>query len=126
MPIGGSVEEVNIDGRPFEVASDADANRDLGGFSGEVQSNGNGGARFIKTRKPWMIDGISLSCDDDLGDQEFLQETVDAGGFVTFSVTLANGETYAGQGNIVDDLKMSTQSVTVPLSFSGPLKLEKQ
>lgn len=126
MPIGGSIEELNFDGRIFEVTADGDANRDLGGKSGELQMNGNGGARYVTTRKPWMVDGLAISIDDDRGDQEFLQDHIDEGGFYPFSVTQANGETYAGVGNVVDDLKMSTQTVTAPTSFSGPLKLEKQ
>ena len=52
MAIGGSIESVSIGGRPFTVASDADATRDLGGYTSETRANGDGTTRDILTRKP--------------------------------------------------------------------------
>ena len=43
--VGGPVESVNIDGRYFAVAADADIGRELGGFTNENQPNGDGTAR---------------------------------------------------------------------------------
>lgn len=75
MPaIGGSIESVSLDGRNFAVAADAEAQRKLGGFENEVQANGDGNARLIKTRVPLSIDGLTIEVDDDRGDHEFLQD----------------------------------------------------
>ena len=75
MPaVGGSIESVNLSGREFAVAADAEAQRKLGGFENEVQANGDGTARLIKTRVPLSLDGLTIEIDDDRGDQEFLQD----------------------------------------------------
>ena len=43
MPaVGGSIESVTLNGRPFPVAADAEAQRKLGGWENEVQANGDG------------------------------------------------------------------------------------
>lgn len=127
MPaIGGSVESVEIRGRTFAVAADADATRDIGGFTNEVMANGNGTARLIKTRKPWKIDGLSLAIDDIRGDHEFLQEIADGHEFVDMSVTFANGLTYQGSGTVAGDLGTSSQSATGALSLSGEGTLTQQ
>jgi len=59
--IGGSIEEVTMNGRTFAVAADADSNRFLGGFVNDVQANGNGSARLIKTRTPWKLAPTKLA-----------------------------------------------------------------
>ncbi len=127
MPaIGGSIESVELRGRTFSVAADADATRDIGGFSNEVMSNGDGTARLIKTRKPWKIDGLSLAIDDIRNDLEFLQEIADGHEFVDISVTFANGLTYQGSGIVAGDLGSSSQSATSALSLSGEGSLTQQ
>ena len=62
------IESVTLDGREFPVASDAEAQRKLGGFENEFQANGNGTGRTIKTRVGWSLSGATISIDDDRGD----------------------------------------------------------
>lgn len=126
MGVGGSIVEVTFDGRIFSVAADADSNRDLGGFTNEYQSNGDGSARIIKTRKPWMVDGLTLDIDDDRGDQEFLQERASEPQNYPISVTYVSGITYTGQGNLVEDVIASSANATLAAKFSGPGILKKQ
>lgn len=123
---GGSVEKVSIRRRIFAVAADADVNLDLGGKSNEVQSNGNGSARVIQTRKPWMLDGLALQIDDQQNDLEFLQEVANDGVPVPVTITLASGVTYQGEGTITGDIKKSTQNTTAPISLSGGGELTQQ
>ena len=52
-PIGGSIESVSVDNQLFAVAADADATMQLGGFNNEIQPNGDGTSRIIKTRVAW-------------------------------------------------------------------------
>jgi hypothetical protein len=120
MAIGGSIESVSVDGRLFPVAADAAANRNLGGFKNEVSANGNGTARLLKTRVPWMIDGLTLEIDDDRNDQEFLKRVADGKEFVDMTFTFASGHTYQGSGQIVDDLAFDSSKATAELKFSGP------
>ena len=127
MPaIGGSIESVTMDGRSFSVAADAEAQRKLGGFENEVQANGDGTARVIKTRVPLSIDGLTVETDDDRGDQEFLQDLSDGSGFFPVAITYASGATYQGSAQIVGETQVSSQNQTAAVSLMGPGKLTKQ
>jgi hypothetical protein len=129
--IGGSIKNFSIKGRSFTVAADADANRDSGGYSTEVQPNGDGTARKVMTAKPWSIDGLTASIDDNRDDMKFLQDVADgkdAGddGFYDCTVTEVNGATHQGRGTVTGDLKKSTKNSTCPVTLMGPDKLSKQ
>lgn len=124
--IGGSIESISINGRNFPVASDAEANRKLGGFENEVQANGDGTARVVKSRVPWMLDGVSVEIDDSRGDHEFLQEIANGNGFVPIAITFASGVTYQADGTITGEIQASSQSATAPISLSGPGEMTSQ
>lgn len=117
--IGGSVESVSISGRRFAVAADADTQRDLGGVSNAVEPNGDGSGRLIKTRKSPMFEGLVLEIDDDRGDQEYLQAKANEPGFFAVAVTYASGRVYQGLGQIVDDIKVSSNAATATVSIAG-------
>ena len=125
-PIGGSIENVSVDNQLYAVAADADATMSLGGFSNEVQPNGNGTARIIKTRIPWTISGLTLAVDDDAANQEALQTIADGNIYVPITIRMASGVTYQGTGTITDNIERSTQSATVTVSFSGQGSLTQQ
>lgn len=124
--VGGSIESCTIDSRRFSVAADADADRDYGGFTNEVQINGDGTGRIVKTRKSWKLSGVTLSIDENRGDPKFLQDIADKLDFVPITITLASGVTYAGNGIISGDLTAKTMSSTADVEFSGEDKLEQQ
>lgn len=124
--VGGSIESVNLSGREFAVAADAEAQRKLGGWENEVQANGDGTARLIKTRVPLSIAGLTIEIDDDRGDQEFLQDLADQNDFWALGITYASGNTYQGTGQIVGENPASSQSATAAIDLMGPGKLTKQ
>lgn len=124
--VGGSIESVTLDGREFPVAADAEAQRKLGGFENEVQSNGDGIARLIKTRVPLSIDGLTLEIDDDRGDHEFIQELSNRNGFYPIAITYASGNTYQGTAQIVGETQASSQNAVATVSLMGPGILTKQ
>lgn len=127
MPaVGGSIESISIRGRLFPVASDADATRKLGGFEVEVQGNGDGTARIVKSRVPWSLDGITVEINDARADQEFLQEIAGANEFVAITITFASGLTYQGRGTITGELGASSQNATAGITLSGPGELTQQ
>lgn len=127
MPaVGGSIESVTLDGREFAVAADAEAQRKLGGFENEVQANGNGTARLIKTRVPLSIDGLTVEIDDDRGDSEFLQNLSNRNDFYPIAITYASGITYQGTAQIVGETQSSSQSAMAAVSLMGPGILTKQ
>lgn len=126
MSDGGSIESVSIKNRIFSVAADADAERDLGGFTVERMSNGDGSVRRKKTRKPWMLSGLTLSIDDNNQDQEFLQGIADGEEEVAITVTYVSGITYGGTGGLEGDLKFGNQNTTADVTLAGGFKLEQQ
>jgi len=124
--IGGSIESITLSGRNFAVAADAEAQRKLGGFENEIQANGDGTARIIKTRVPLSIDGLTLETDDDRGDQEFLQELANGNDFFPIDITFASGAIYQGSAQIVGEMQTSSQNATTAVSLMGPGILTKQ
>ena len=124
--VGGSIESVSLEGRNFAIAADAEANRKLGGFENEVQANGDGTARLIKTRVPLALDGLTLEVDDDRGDHEFLQDLSDRTDFFALDITYASGNTYQATAQIVGETQVSSQNATASVSFMGPGRLTKQ
>ena len=127
MPaVGGSIESVNLDGREFPVAADAESQRKLGGFENEVSSNGNATARLIKTRVPLSVDGLTVEVDDDRGDQEYLQELSNRNDFWPLAITYASGNTYQATAQIVGETQASSQNATASVSLMGPGILTKQ
>lgn len=124
--VAGSIERISIKNRLFPVASDADANMDLGGHTNEVAMNGDSGGRLLKTRKGWMLDGIQVEIDHDREDQQFLEDRASEKGFFPIVVTLASDHSYQGNGQITGELKFSTANGTASLSLSGPGELTRQ
>jgi len=127
MPaVGGSIQSISIRGRIFPVASDAEANKKLGGFENEVQANGDGTARKIMTRVPWAIDGLQIEINDTRADHEFLQEIADSLDFVSITMELASGTVYEGTGTITDEIQASSQNATATIKVGGPGSLTAQ
>lgn len=123
--VGGSIESITLDGRNFAVAADAEAQRKLGGFENEVQANGDGTARLIKTRVPLSLDGLTLEIDDDRADHEFLQELSDRNDFFPIVISYPSAD-YQGTAQIVGETQASSQSATAAVSLMGPGRLTKQ
>lgn len=126
MATGGSIESVILNGREFPAAADAEAQRKLGGFENEVQPNGDGSARLIKTRVSWSLDGVTLEIDDNRGDHEFLQDLSDLNDYFAVAITYASGAIYQGRGAIVGEMQASSQNATAAVNLMGPGQLTKQ
>ena len=126
MGIGGSIESITLDGRTFSVAADAEVQRKLGGFENEVQANGDGTARIIKTRVPLSLDGLTVDVDDAQDDAEFLQELQNRNNFFPIALSYASGETYQGEAQIVGETQTSSQNATASVSLMGPGELTRQ
>lgn len=124
--VGGSIESVTLDGRTYSVAADAEAQRKLGGFENEVQANGDGTARLIKTRVPLSLDGLTVDIDDSQGDAEFLQELQNRNDYFPIAITYASGEVYQGSAQIVGETQSSSQNATAAVSLMGPGQLTRQ
>jgi hypothetical protein len=124
--VGGSIESISIRGRNFPVTADADASRKLGGFESEMQANGDGTVRIIKTRVPWLLDGIVVEIDDARADQEFLQEIADGNDAVPITITYASGVIYQATGKVNGEIKMQAQNTTATIALGGGGKMEQQ
>ena len=126
MGVGGSIESITLDGRTFSVAADAEVQRKIGGFENEVQANGDGTARLIKTRVPLSLDGLTVDIDDAQDDAEFLQTLQNGSSFFPIALTYASGEVYQGTAQIVGETQTSSQNATASVSLMGPGVLTRQ
>ena len=116
---GGSIESVTLKGRTFSVAFDADSQRKLGGFENDVQANGDGTSRLLKTRVPWSAADLTLSTDDLNGDQEFIQQLADGNDLFPIVATYASGAIFNGSGQITGELQASSANATTTVSLMG-------
>jgi len=127
MPgIGGSIQEVSIDGRLYSVAADSDAAMSLGGDTNEVQANGDGTARLLKTKTVWSVTGLSLMNNHEERTHEALQANANRNVFVPCTVALASGTIYRGTGQVADTIEGSSASATISVSLMGQGQLEQQ
>ena len=124
--VGGSIESVTLEGRTFSVPADAEVTRKIGGWENEVEANGDGTGRLIKTRVPFSLDGLTVSIDDTRDDAEYLQELQDRRDFFPVSITFASGKTYQGTGQITGEAGTGSQSTTADISIKGSGKLTPQ
>lgn len=126
MATGGSIESVTLDGRTFAVAADADSARKLGGFENDVQANGDGSSRVLKTRVPWGASDLTLSVDDLNGDQDFLQALADRNDEFPITAAYASGAIFQGTGQIVGELAVSSANATASVGLMGSGKMTPQ
>lgn len=118
MPaVGGSSIEIAINGRSFGITADADIGQALKNNENERQANGNGTSRVIKKKVVQVLESITVSVDDGLGDFEYLSAAYASTEF-DFSVTFPSGAIYAGRGTMTGDLKRQTQAATAEISIS--------
>lgn len=125
MAIGGPIESITINGRYFSVAGDADVSIKLGGFETDVQPNGDGTAREIKTRVMPQATGVQLSVDDTRGDFEFLQDFNDSTGGGDIGVNFVSGSTAVFKGVISGEMQMSMMNATASMDLKGLSKRMK-
>lgn len=121
--VGGSILSVALAGREFAVPADNETNQKLGGFTNEVESNGNATGRLIKTRTSWMLDGLAVEINNNNGDQEFLQDLADSNAMFTAVISYVSGKDYTGTGQLTGDLAYASKSATMPISLTGVGKL---
>jgi len=124
--VTGSIREISLSGRIFSVSADSDPSRKLGGFANEGQANGDGSMRVVQVRELWTVDGLTISMDDDRGDEEFLQNLADAGDLFVITVTYAGNITYQGSGQITGEITRASQAGTGDIALTGPGKFTKQ
>jgi hypothetical protein len=125
MSISGSIQEVTVDGRIFAVPTDNASTTDKGGFTNDIQANGNSGSRTIKTRKPWSVTGLALVTPPGSDALDFLQSVAN-GDNVTLSFKYADDSVREGEGNITGDLALDSQAGTTAIEFKGPGELTLQ
>ena len=117
--VGGSIEDITIDGRSFPVPADQAANLKTGGFESDVQANGNGSGRKIVTRIPWSISDLAVEIDHDRADLEFLQERAKEPGFVACTITFASEATWEGDGTVTGEVQFDSQTSTATIALMG-------
>jgi hypothetical protein len=121
---GGSWESVSLNGREFKCTGDTDPTLVLGGVEVEIQMNGLGGYRELKTPIPWAVNGAQVELDIDNGDLEFLVDFQDSGGG-DVCITLFGGTSYTRPGNITGTIEANPKTASISLNLAGGGKLKQ-
>ena len=124
--VSGSIREVSLAGRIFPVTADSDPGRQLGGFTNEIQANGDGSVRVVQTRMPWSVSGLTLVINNGRQDQEYIQNLIDSGSLFVFSITYADSVTYSGSAQVVGEFDRASMAGTAEVGFMGSQKLTQQ
>lgn len=124
--VGGSIESITLAGRNFSVPTDTETTRKIGGFENEVQANGDGTARLIKSRVPFMVDGLNVAVDDFKQDHEFLRDLSERKDFFPITVSFASGAIWQGDGQIVGELAFNSQNTAASFGLAGTGLLTQQ
>jgi len=124
MQGGGSVKsvyisQIDVGARTFSVASDYKLPHTKAGYNNTFEMNGDGTGRPVKIRSAFKLDGIMLSFDSDLGDDDFLQDVADSIGSVTLSVNLVDDSVITFIGTITGPIVADRGNGTVPITFEG-------
>ncbi len=119
MVRSGDVIQFTAWGREFDVRGDAGVSIHLSGFTNESSPNGNGTVHTKKTRKLGGFEGLPLSMDNSRKDLEFLQEKANAGEPGPFAISLASGQTYAGELTIQGEINLDTSEGQVEITALG-------
>jgi hypothetical protein len=98
----------------------------MGGFNNEIQMNGNGTGREIKTRVASGVDGLLVEINHLTNDLQWLQDLANRIGGFDWEATLADGSVFQGRMTIVGELQGSTQSTTAAVSLQGSGVITRQ
>lgn len=119
--VGGPIREVNIAGRPFQVGGDNEVEFFPGGWTNEVESNGDGSSRLIKSPKTGQLNKVPIVIDDSRGDEAFLQEIMNKHEFVKIYFTDINEHVYGGEMQIVGDAMTNKRTMIKEIDLQGDI-----
>lgn len=115
---GGSVLSVSMNGVQYSVPADADFTDQFGGFQNEMQANGDGTTRLIKTRVPGVISGVVVNCDNSRQDREAIEALRAGKELFDLVVEYADGALYSGRAQVTGEPSYSSQNSTMSLNLS--------
>ena len=130
--LGGDITEVTIshpslgDFR-FATKSDESYNIDFGGFRNADDSaavTGNGKKIGKKNRVRWSFEGPLLVDLKNKVDQKNIQDLVNSDEDFTLTITHTSGAIWKGEGEIVGDLVIDSNTAQLPIKISGGGQLE--
>lgn len=125
--IGGPARHIMLNGISFPPTKDADLSIKIGGMAeNEVESNGDGTGRLLKSIETWSVEGIVVSCDIAGGDFETLNELASLNSAFDVAVELVDGSVYQGEGQITGGITFSSQKTTAAFTLMGGGKLTRQ
>jgi len=116
---GGDIRQLTINGREFEVKSEASVSVDLGGFANEMAFAGNGVIVPTQKRKAAGFSGCTLLIEDGRKDLEYIQNLSNVGNPVPVNMTVASGLVYSGNLTVVGELQKNQGDGTLDLEMRG-------
>jgi hypothetical protein len=125
MPfIAGSLLEASLNSTVFQVPADCDAKINLGGYVNKSENflgtMGVPTANVSQELVPWSIQDLEVAIDVSNHDLEFLRKLAHSAELFPIIISLVDGSTYSGSGQIVGDIVFSTAKGTAKFSLAGP------
>lgn len=120
----GAWESIVINGRRFACKNDDSVTYKLDGFENEMIVGGDGSQYQKKTRHVGAISGLTLICNLENGDPEFLNDCQKSLDFFPVSGTMIDGTVLGGEMQFTDQLEFDSSENTCGVSLEG--HLEKQ
>jgi hypothetical protein len=149
--VGGSIKRLELAGRNFSVAADADVRLKLGGTKVTAVRNGDGSTRYVGEEEDWALLGVTVAIDASANAEApqlptgrgwasrdvsidtsnknalyFLQDIVREMDPVPCAIELIDGTIFHGSGLVVGDREYSTAKATMTLDIMGSGELTKQ
>lgn len=124
--VGGSVESITVAGREFPMTGDAVINRKNGGYENDVDPNGDGSGRILKTRTMPMLGGIVTECDESRDDHQYMQDIANSNNYAIVAITYADGTVYEGSAIVTGELQHNSDKATLSYDMKGQGVFDKQ
>lgn len=117
--LAGDIRQFIIDGRAFSPQAGSSWNVELGGYDNEVSRTGNGNLFAKQATVPGKVENAAVHLDPSKGDFEFLKERKDSAKLFPFSISLAGGTVYSGEGIISGSTVFNTGDGLATVSIMG-------
>jgi len=119
MAAYGAMRNMTIGGRGFKVSHDGSGSKQIGGSSNELQMNGDGSFRTIRSVVPGSISDVNVELNDSNGDLEYLQGLATDGTETVVVATYASNISYTGSLVIIGEVQKDEMTGLATLSFQG-------
>lgn len=127
MSTAGPYKNVSINNRLFTCSADTTPQETPGGRQLEFMPNSDQSTGRVKVNVVgWKVTSVSIIYNDDNEDLEYIQDLCDSNALADLTFTDMDNVTKGASGYITGEVVGNRDTMTIPLTFEGPGKLEQQ